>query len=797
MNDIKRSFRSLFRKGEANAVKILCLGIGLALGLLLLAEVIYQRSYDSFIPRLEDTYILSENIRGKDEPWKSYFSTSGGVAPGVKDVCAEVEAATRFTPVTNAQSGIFVTEDRRELAGSVCMTDTSFFDVFPLKIVTGEDPKTGLDKAGTVYISEKLYRAAGADILGRTVKYKFNEKLELTVAGVFETLPENTTLQDMDMLVGMPSVNLFFGYDGTQEWFGNDRYRGYVRLRHGTDPTTLQARMDKMIRDHVGESLDRMGMKYTISLTPMKNLLLDDDGAHTLNFVFLGFGIIMLLVSVLNYILLVLSGMVNRSKSIATYRCYGAGKGDICRMVLAESFVHVCCLSLPLAALIVFAMQDVVQQYLEHSLRSLFPAQTVAVCAAIVLLITAVCGLLPAYIYTKIPVTYAYRRYTESKRQWKLALLFVQFVLTSLFVGLITVIGLQYDKLTHYDLGYDYRNTLVMSYRGVSQREVDLCLERLRADPNVAGATVADQYLTDEMSGDNVFNGETREVYMNIGDLYGVGEDFFGTLDIPVTEGRTFTVGMADSLNREVMVSESFVEKMRERAGWTGSPIGQEIYVTSYERRNPLTIVGVYRDFQVGSLHGNRDLRPTLAVSGLYVDGNNIYVRLHNMGSDNIARVQDIVNSTMTSNPPTVYMMSLQVGNLYEQLRNIRNSVVFAGLCILLISLGGLVAYVRDEVARRRYEIAVRSILGAGMWSVQRLFQRHLLPVAVPGTAIGCLLAWRVGDAILEMFAVKVRLTWWLFTLCAVAVLALVMAVSMLLVHRTAHANPAENLRSE
>ena len=797
MNSIKRAFRSLFRKGEANTVKILCLGIGLALGLLLLAEVVYQRSYDSFIPRLGDTYIVKENFQQKDEEGKSYFSTSGAIAPGIRDVCAEVEAATRYTPTLSASEGIFVMEDRRELAGSVCMTDTSFFDVFPLKVLAGEDPKSGLGRTGQVYISEKLYRAAGADILGKTIKCKFNERLELTVAGVFEALPENTSLDDIDMLVGVASCKLFFGYDGTQNWLGNDRYRSFVRLRHGTDPTTLQARMDKMIRDNVGESLDRMGMKYTVSLKPMKNLNLDDDGARTMNFVFLGFGIIMLLVSVLNYILLVLSGMVNRSKSIATYRCYGAGKGDISRMVLAESFVHVCCLSLPLAALIVFALQDVVQQYLGHSLQSLFPASTVAACAAIVLLIAVVCGLLPAYIYTKIPITYAYRRYTESKRQWKLALLFVQFVLTSLFVGLIAVIGLQYDKLTHYDLGYNYRNTLVMTYRGVSQREVDLCLEQLRADPNVAGVTVADQYLPDRLNGDNVFNDETREVYLNVGDMYGVGEDFFSTLDIPVIEGHTFTVGMADSLNREVMVSESFVEKMRERAGWTGSAIGQEIYVTSYGRKNPLTIVGVYKDFQVGSLHSNRDRRPTVTVSGLVNGGNHIYVRLRNMGSDNIARVQDTVNGTMTSNPPTVYMLGLEVGNLYGQLRNIRNSVLFAGLCILLISLGGLVAYVRDEVARRRYEIAVRSILGASMGSIQRLFQRHLLWVAVPGTVIGCLLAWRVGDVILEMFAVKIRLTWWLFTLCAVAVLALVMLVSVLLVRLTAHANPAQNLRSE
>ena len=56
---MKRALYSLFRKGDANLVKILCLGVGLALGLIMLAEVIFERSYDNFIPRLEDTYRLS------------------------------------------------------------------------------------------------------------------------------------------------------------------------------------------------------------------------------------------------------------------------------------------------------------------------------------------------------------------------------------------------------------------------------------------------------------------------------------------------------------------------------------------------------------------------------------------------------------------------------------------------------------------------------------------------------------------------------------------------------------------
>ena len=53
---MKQAINSLFRKGQANVVKIICLSIGLALGLLMIAEVIFERSYDNYIPRLDDTH---------------------------------------------------------------------------------------------------------------------------------------------------------------------------------------------------------------------------------------------------------------------------------------------------------------------------------------------------------------------------------------------------------------------------------------------------------------------------------------------------------------------------------------------------------------------------------------------------------------------------------------------------------------------------------------------------------------------------------------------------------------------
>ena len=57
------------------------------------------------------------------------------------------------------------------------------------------------------------------------------------------------------------------------------------------------------------------------------------------------------------------------------------------------------------------------QEQIGHSLESLFPLSTVWVCLAVTAGVILLCGVMPGYLYTRIPVTYAYRRYTENKRR--------------------------------------------------------------------------------------------------------------------------------------------------------------------------------------------------------------------------------------------------------------------------------------------------------------------------------------------------------------------------------------------
>ena len=788
---MKRALKGLFRKGEANVVKIICLSVGLAIGLVMLAEVIFERSYDNFLPGLKDTYRVEERYKQKGTDWREYSQTPGAMGPGLQHYCPAVEVATRFTDMGDMT---LVTEEQKELSGKAWFCDSTFFQVFPRKLLMGEDPYTGLEKAGSAYISSKLLETVGEQIVGKTLSWKLFPEFHVTVAGVFEAFPENTHLPQMDVLIALPTIG-WVSYDGRDNWLGNDRYKTYIRLREGTTPDDLKEGMQRMLEvNHVTEELAQSGTDFEISFRPVGEIFTSSDYNRIMNIVFLSFAIIMLLVAVLNYILLVVSSMVSRAKGIATYRCYGAGSGGIYRMILSESLLHGL-ISLALAVLIIFGLQDFLQEQIGHSLESLFPLSTVWVCLAVSCGVSLLGGVRPGYLYTRIPVTYAYRRYTENKRRWKLGLLCLQFALTAFFVCLLAVIGLEYHTLMNFNPGFEYRNTLYTDLSGTKMVERERCVQELKKLPEVKAVTWGYQLMSWTCSGNNVYNPETGEEYMNIADMYYVGPDYHKAFQIPVIEGNVFTPTLTDTLSQQVMVSRQFVERMKTLVGWTGSPIGKPVYIT--EHRTMATICGVYEDIHLGSqVMESYDERPTVM---FYRNkpSSYLYVALNRISPEVMKEVQQVIDRTISSQQLKVYSLSLEMGNLYNAVLHVRNSVLFAGLCILIIALTGLVAYVRDEVSRRRSEIAIRLIHGASMADVQKIFLLDLLKIALPAVVIGALCAWKVGEQLLQLFAVKIDLTWYLFAGCILIVCLVVWLVAFGMVWKAARANPTENLKTE
>ena len=61
MRNITLACRTLFKKGQNNGIKILSLGVGLAVGLILTAKIYFEQTYDNFYSDVDRIYRIYGN----------------------------------------------------------------------------------------------------------------------------------------------------------------------------------------------------------------------------------------------------------------------------------------------------------------------------------------------------------------------------------------------------------------------------------------------------------------------------------------------------------------------------------------------------------------------------------------------------------------------------------------------------------------------------------------------------------------------------------------------------------------
>ena len=279
MNPFKLALRPLFRKGEHTTTRIISLATGLAFGILLLAEVFYYYSYDSFYPDASRIYVVHENFKPDKsvEKLMSYPRVSGAIAPGLKAEVPGIEAACRLNSIGR---NIFYTENLNSYEAEFCLSDEYIFDVLPRPMVSG-NPKEILKTPMYCMISSKIAKAIGGEVIGKVITLKRFPDKKLTIAGVFKELPENTNYE-YDILISMVSTRQFT-WDGTDNWMGNDRYYSCVKLAPGVSPESLAPAVRKMQEIHQDISKlekEQGGLVLKYSFLPIRRIHADNAKGH-------------------------------------------------------------------------------------------------------------------------------------------------------------------------------------------------------------------------------------------------------------------------------------------------------------------------------------------------------------------------------------------------------------------------------------------------------------------------------------------------------------------------------------
>jgi len=788
MKYLLMAFRSLFKKGRNNGIKILSLGVGLAMGLILISKVIFELSYDNFFPDQERIYRMIpvwKDSEGEGEEWW----ISGGVIPGMKNGIPDIEEATRYTFLGYMT---FRTPDKHTYKGEFIFADEHFFDVLPLPVLAG-DAKEALSRPMSVLVSEKIAHKMGGveQAMGKIFEIDSSPGIQLTIGGVFKDLPENSHL-NYDVILSMVTLSRFMR-DGTDNWDGNDRYGGYIKLYPGVEPESLYPAFRRIQEQHMAmDKLLSSGEDVHFILVPLTELhsRSPETKRMTLLLGLLAFALIF--TAIMNYILIVLSSLTNRTREVAVYKSYGASGKNILSLMMTETAIHLF-FALLLSTFLIFLFRMKIYEILNVSVAALFTPKAIGIIAVICGMVFLISGIIPSFLFARIPVAATFRSFKESRRTWKLASLFVQFIATMFLVSLLVVIGKQYRMMVHYDSGYTYENLIYCDTKGIEPEERQKAIEEVGRLSCVQGIATCSTLPMWGTGGNTVsLPGENINLFYTA-DMEKTDEHFLSLLDIPLQEGQPFDPTFYSQDTKQLLVSRSFADRLVLLTGWTDGIVGKRLIM--YDEQLAV-VAGVFSDIRLSSVAYNSS-RPVSMWYGKSEDNPILVIRLHQLLPEDIRIVSHTLEEVLPDKNIEVYTYQTGMVNLYEPSRLFRDAVMIGGIVTLLISLIGLIGYLKDEMNRRRSEIAVRRINGGTVSEILLLFVKGIAWIAVPAVVLGGLVAYVASTKWLEGFSVKTDLPLLLFAGCGITVLLLIVVTIGVNGYNSVNENPVQNLRSE
>lgn len=779
-------------------IKVLSLGVGMAIAVILIAKVCFELSYDNVYKDIDRIYKIRTGavMQGED---KDFGQVSGAIAPGFKAEVPGVLEATRFTSIFNSENFI-IDDDGSKVAAEHLLADSCFFRIFNRQFLAGEPEKALRSWSGDVAISKTFAEKLGGvgAAVGKQIANEDNPNLKLTVCGVYEDFPKNGSIH-ADVILSIEAMSKW----SLSNWVGNDRYVAFVKLAEGVDPASLKDAIHEMQKAHQPlEEMEKSGLTLWYFLSPLATEHSSKPEVRNLVFILAIIAALLLLVSIMNYVLVAISDVIRRAREVGVRKCYGAESWDINRILLRETACNLG-LSLAVAAALVLAFRGAIESLLGVPVQDLITPLSVWIVICVVVLVFLVSAIIPAQMFTRIPISSAFRGYKESKRRWKISLLSFQFAINAVLVSLVLIVSFQYRKVLNTDPGYEYRNLVYETFPSYDQTKMNAIAGALRSLPEVEAAELTYTMPFEKASGNNVYlPGDDRELF-NIADEYGASEGFFDMMGFRLVEGSV------PKGPNDVAVSKSFVTKMAAFADWSDGAVGKIVNISEHDQ---VTICGVYEDYVIGDVT-DMDERPSVRFCwnrDFYTEADKdvdkydwsglmhtIVIKLSEVTPAAMRKVEKTIREVAPDSDAEVKAYSETLVNMYDSTKQMKRTYELGALFALLIAVIGLISYVRDENYRRSAEIAVRKVNGAQSSEIVSMLVTDILKVAVFAVIIGDAGAWLVAHYWLQQFAVKIALNPLFFIAADIIVLAIIVSVIVIGSMRIAHTNPVESLKNE
>ncbi|MFD2743775.1 MULTISPECIES: ABC transporter permease [Sphingobacterium] len=805
-NDIKTTFRYLWRNRLFTALNIVGLSIGISACWLVFSMVHYEFSFDKKIPDLENIYQIVTEIQYEEE-----HHHSAGVNLGLALLMEEQALDDALVvPVYKQYFERFIAPQKKESEKQVVLEDqenvisthTSYFELLPYEWIAG-NAKTAFNHPKNIVLIESKAKTLFpkddiSSILGRVV---LADTTQFVVSGIVKDLSFPSSFQAQIFLPVQDS-------EWKPEWNSrNSAHLLYVKTANKASLQHLLRAGQKRYQEIAGEANAKHGYTSNFVSMPLAekhfNTDYDIDGLVANKKVIYGLiaiGAFLLILACINYVNLSTAQVPQRAKEIGIRKTLGARPLSLTFDFLLETFC-ICLLSLLLSWPIVSLFRNLYPEFLPAGMDSYSNTWIIAAFLLVLtVIITVLAGLYPSYLINQLRVIETLKGKLETRIQGtkltlRKGLIVFQFIIAQFFIVGALIMAYQLNFTLTKDLGFSHDAvvTVRMPFKSYHNADVAPALykQALEKHPEIAKIARGHEPQNQNHWGNTYsFAADTGRVRFNTPLKY-IDEDFIDLYEIELLAGRNLK--QTDTIY-DVLINESGLNALGLRS--PNEAIGKQLLQGEHKA---LPIVGVFKNFHQKSLR--TQIEPLILVSS---NNSNQLQTFHiKLPTDSklwpkAFAIMEREWKALYPDAPFGYQFADEkIKNLYEKEHRTAKLIDLATAVTIFISCLGLFGLATLTAVQRTKEIGIRKVLGASVASILGLLSKDFVKIILIAILIASPVAWWAMNKWLEDFAYRIEIQWWMFAIAGLAALIIALLTVSGQTLKAALTNPVKSLRDE
>ncbi|MCC9065423.1 ABC transporter permease [Flavobacterium piscisymbiosum] len=742
------------------ALNVLGLSIGIA-GLIF--ATLYwneEHSYDQWNPE-KDKISLVLNDLGGGNVWAVNPAVSG---PLLKSATSDLEEYCYFTSDYAKETVQY--DGKIEVVDKIFSAQSNFFSFFPFEFIRGS-AKSALHDRNSIAFSEKtasrLFK--NENPMGKQVKYA---ERYFVVRGVYRLSKKSSVMPAAVTTIIEDDLE-----KSKESWGFN--YGLMLKLKKQSDTTAVLKKLNEIyVENNYKKQAREEGITYEAYLKqygePTKALFLPFSGARLIqgNFPFpegnanvqflrilMGLSILILVLSIVNYINLATANAVKRAKEVGVRKIVGATKPQIIAQFVFETTL-ITLFSLLLALVIVELSLPFYNSLLNKNLileGSQFYIQLIFIFIIVIL----VSGVLPAiYVSNFEPLKVLKGNFSRSKNGiWlRNGMLVLQFAIATFFIIGSFIVYQQVHYMATKDLGFKGAQVMDISFKprkGKKQfeRYKTIKQEILKIKGVEAVSAGVFSIGTNVNSWSGMHYKDNKEV---ITQQMAIDFGILDVLGIQVIKGRDLSSEFAADTVTNVLLNETAAKTLMEK-----DPINKEIVWG--ERK--LKVVGIVKDFNYFGLENRIGPMIFLHITAFeYIQRDLITISVKIAPQDmpgTIAALDKFWRTKVDAEYPFEYnFVDKNFARTYKEYQNQSKLFSLLNIIVILIAIFGLFALASFSMERRIREIAIRKTLGADTNVLLKNLSKQYVVFCLIGFLIGIIPAYLLLQKWLEDFAFRI-----------------------------------------